>query len=106
MPDGDFKTPVPGRVKVISMKDKSIKDFGNSQPIGNMDGIELLPDGKVLATDWMVGKLMTVAQDGTVNVLINLHQGTADVGYMSRKRIALLPMMMDGTVIAYQLKSP
>ena len=71
-----------------------------------MDGIELLPDGKVLATDWMVGKLMTVAPNGAVNVLVNLHQGSADVGYISKKQIALLPMMMDGTVIAYQLKSP
>ncbi|HTT08321.1 MAG TPA: hypothetical protein VMH34_05980 [Gammaproteobacteria bacterium] len=105
MAAGGFSTPVPGRVKVISMRDKSIKDFGGSQPVGNMDGIELLPDGQVLATDWMVGKLMTVASDGTVNVLVNLHQGSADVGYMSKKRIALLPMMMDGTVIAYQLKS-
>lgn len=105
MAAGGFSTPVPGRVKVISMRDKSIRDFGGSQPVGNMDGIELLPDGQVLATDWMVGKLITVALDGTVKVLVNLHQGTADVGYMSKKKIALLPMMKDGTVIAYQLKS-
>jgi DNA-binding beta-propeller fold protein YncE len=105
MTGGSFNTPVPGRVKVISMRNKSIKDFGGSQPIGNMDGIELLPDGQVLATDWMKGKLMTVVPDGTVKVLINLHHGTANVGYMSKKQIALLPMMMDNMVIAYQLKS-
>ncbi len=105
MSGGGFATPVPGHVKVISMQDKSIQDFGGSQPIGNMDGIELLPDGQVLATDWMAGKLMTVAPDGRVSVLATLHQGTADIGYMSRKKIVLLPMMMDGTVIAYQLRS-
>ena len=100
----DMSTKVPGRVKVISMKDKSIHDFGGNKPVGNMDGIELLPDGKVLATDWVAGGVMTVSAKGDVKQLVDLPQGSADLTIIPKKKMIIVPMMMDNKLIAYRLQ--
>jgi DNA-binding beta-propeller fold protein YncE len=103
MVDG-FKTDVPGHVKVISLKDRSIADLGSDKPIGNMDGIELLPGGMVLATDWMNGALLTVAPDGKVTRLLDLNQGSADHDYLAAEQLAVVPMMNDGIVTGYRIE--
>lgn len=98
-----FATLVPGRIKVVSLKDKSIADFGSGKPIGNMDGIELLAGGSVLATDWMAGSLLVVSPSGEVSQLADLNQGSADLEYVADKKLAVVPMMSDNTVVAYRL---
>lgn len=99
----DFATPVPGRIKTVSLGDKRVADFAGTAPVGNMDGIEVLPDGRVLATDWMAGGLMLVGPDGSRLVLDKLSPGSADLGYAPATRTVLVPMMNDGKVIAFRL---
>ncbi|MCG3203290.1 MAG: hypothetical protein NFCOHLIN_03231 [Gammaproteobacteria bacterium] len=103
---GGFATEVPGHIKVIDIATKAVTDFGSDKPIGNMDGIALMADGSVIATDWMAGSLMTVAQDGTVRQLLDLNQGSADLEYIMNGSIAIVPMMADGKVIAYHIAEP
>ncbi len=103
MTPGSFATEVPGHVKVVSLTTRQIEDFGSNAPVGNLDGIEAMPDGSVLATDWMAGGLMRVAPDGTVTVLDKLAQGSADIGYAPATGTVLVPMMNAGTVIALRL---
>jgi len=102
---GGFNTPVPGHIKVISLTDKSVIDFGSDKPVGNMDGIEILDDGSILATDWMAGGLMTVAATGEVTSLLDLAPGSADHEYIPAKNLVIIPMMQGGTVAAYQLET-
>lgn len=103
---GGFATEVPGRIKVIDIATKAVGDFGSDKPIGNMDGIALMADGTILATDWMAGALMTIAPDGTVRQLLDLNQGSADLEYIMSGSIAIVPMMSDGKVVAYQIAEP
>lgn len=101
-----FATDVPGHIKVINMADKTISDFGSDKPIGNMDGIAMMKDGSILATDWMAGGLMTVSPEGKVHQLLDLNQGSADLEYAVNGSIAFVPMMMDGYVTAYMIAEP
>ncbi len=56
-PDKYFTTNVPGHLKVINFADKSIRNLGKGDPIGNLDGLRSDGNGNYYATDWMDGAL-------------------------------------------------
>jgi len=103
MKDG-FATEVPGRIKVVSLADLSVADFGSATPVGNMDGVEVLEAGTVLATDWVAGGLLAVSPDGEVQHLLDLDQGSADLAYIPDSNTVIIPMMSSGFVAAYRLQ--
>jgi len=103
MTPGEFTTKVPGHVKVVSLADRHIADLGSDAPIGNLDGIEPMADGSLLVTDWMAGGLLQVGRDGAVTRLDPLAPGSADIGYQPRSGTVFVPMMQNGTVVAYRL---
>jgi hypothetical protein len=87
----------------ISLKDQSVSPIGNGQPIGNLDGLELLQPGVYLVTDWAAGALYRVDAKGKAERLIDLNQGSADLTYLPAKKIVLIPMMLDNSLVAYRL---
>ena len=97
-----FNTDVPGHLKSISLKDKSISDIGDGSPVGNMDGVEADADGDFYVTDWMAGKLFHIGRDGNVSTLLTLEKGTADLEYIHDKDTIIIPMMMNNKLIAYK----
>lgn len=99
----DFSTKVPGRMMVIDLATKKVADLGDSKSVGNLDGVE--PDGKggYLVTDWMKGGLFRIARDGTATRLLPLKAGSADLG-TGPDGIVIIPMMKDGTVLAYRVE--
>lgn len=101
MTDG-FATDTPGHLKAVSMKDKSITSIGDGSPVGNLDGVEIDIDGDYYVTDWMAGKLFHIDSDGTVEELLVLNQGMADLEYILEHDLILLPMMKDNTLLAYK----
>jgi sugar lactone lactonase YvrE len=103
MTDG-FATKVPGHLKSVSIQSKAITSLGNGTPVGNLDGLE--PDGRgnYLVTDWMAGGLYRIAPTGEAELLLDLNQGSADLLVLDGGRLAIIPMMMDGTVRAYKIE--
>jgi sugar lactone lactonase YvrE len=87
----------------ISLKDQSVSPIGNGQPIGNLYGLELLQPGVYLVTDWAAGALYRVDAKGKAERLIDLNQGSADLTYLPDKKIVLIPMMLDNSLVAYRL---
>ncbi len=87
----------------ISLTDQSVSPIGNGKPIGNLYGIELLQPGVYLVTDWADGALYRVDQKGRAEMLIDLHQGSADFTYLPDKKIVLIPLMLDNSLAAYRL---
>jgi sugar lactone lactonase YvrE len=87
----------------ISLKDQAVSAIGNGQPIGNLDGLELLQPGVYLVTDWAAGALYRVDAKGKAERLIDLNQGSADLTYLPDKKIVLIPMMLDNSLVAYRL---
>ena len=100
MTDG-FATEVPGHLKRISIKDKTIKSIGDGSSVGNLDGVEIDNDGDFYVTDWMSGKLLHIEHSGEVSVLLDLPQGSADHEYVMRKSLILIPLMKDNKLLSY-----
>ncbi len=103
MTDG-FATAVPGHLKSISIKDKSITSIGDGSPVGNLDGVEVDKDGGFYVTDWMNGKLFHISNTGEVKELLTLKQGSADLEFIIEKDLMFIPMMNDNIMYAYKVK--
>lgn len=95
-----FATARPGPLKAVGF-DGMIRDL--TAGFGHLDGLE--PDGKggYLVSDWMSGGVFAVSRQGKVAKLLQLGQGSADIGLIPEHKLLLVPMMMDGKVAAYKL---
>ncbi len=98
-----FRTEVPGRLKAVSLSDRSITLLGDGSPIGNLDGVEPDGEGGYTLTDWMAGALIRFHADGTVETLLDLPQGSADHEFIPEKKMVIIPMMNDAVVRAWKL---
>lgn len=103
MTDG-FATKVPGHILEVSLSDKKVHDLGNGKPVGNLDGIEILDKDSFIATDWMAGLLFKIGRDGEAKVLMPLAPGSADLSYIAASKLAIIPMMKDGKLIAVKVE--
>ena len=102
MTDG-FATEIPGHLKSISLKDKSITSLGGA-PIGNLDGVESDGKGGYYVTDWMTGKLFQINSNGEATLLLELEQGMADLEVILEHNLILIPMMKNDKLLAYKIK--
>jgi sugar lactone lactonase YvrE len=103
-PKEDFSTDVPGHLKAVDYQSKEITSIGPGDPIGNLDGVESDGQGGYLVTDWFKGGLYDVSADGKAEMLLDLPQGSADHEYIEDEKLAVIPMMMEGTVNAYKIQ--
>ena len=103
-PKEDFSTDVPGHLMAVDYQSKVITSIGPGDPIGNLDGVEPDGQGGYLVTDWFSGGLYDVSADGKAEMLLDLPQGSADHEYVEDEKLAVIPMMMDGTVNAYKVQ--
>ena len=98
-----WETTTPGHMLSVSLADKSIKDLAGGNPVGNLDGLQSLGGGNYLLTDWMAGKVLKFNAGGKTDVLFELGQGNADLGYDAASKTAFIPQMMKGTLHAYKI---
>ncbi len=68
-----------------------------------MDGIEPIGDD-FLVTDWVAGALYRIDRKGKATQLLDLKQGSADIGYVPETGLLLIPMMMDDKLVAYKVQ--
>ena len=99
----DFSSKTPGHLIAIDLKTKAISDIGPGEPVGNLDGLEPDGAGNWLVTDWVAGTLFRIHPDGKAEQLMDLNQGSADLEFMEKEKLAIIPMMMDGKLVATQL---
>ena len=93
----------PGRMRVVDLGTKKVSDLGGPGLVGNLDGV--VPDGAGghLVTDWVSGGLFHLPAGGGAARLLPLKQGSADLGTGPGEGLVLIPMMMDGAVLAYRV---
>lgn len=99
----DFSSKTPGHLIAIDLNTKAISDIGSGEPVGNLDGLEPDGAGNWLVTDWVAGALFRIHSDGKVEQLMDLNQGSADLEFLEEKKLAIIPMMMDGKLVATRL---
>lgn len=103
MTDG-FATTVAGHMKTINLKNKQIQSLGDKTPVGNLDGLESDGNGNYFVTDWVAGKLLHITPSGISTTLISLDKGSADHTVLHEQGLIIIPMMLTGKVLAYQIK--
>lgn len=96
----DFSTTVLGHLIVVDLKTKAISTVGSGEPVGNLDGLESDGKGKWITTDWMAGALLRIDVSGDAELLMDMNQGSADIGVINSEAMVLVPMMNDNKVIA------
>jgi outer membrane protein assembly factor BamB len=88
----------------VDIEDQSVSKLGSGDPIGNLDGLQLLQPGIYLVTDWDAGVLYRVDAKGKADRLIKLSKGSADLSYLPDKKIVLIPIMLNNSLVAYTLE--
>ena len=95
-------TPELGGLLAVDLKDQSVSTIRND-PIGNLDGLQLLQAGIFLVTDWAAGALYRVGTKGKPERLLKLNKGSADLVYLADEKTVLVPIMLSNTLVAYKL---
>jgi sugar lactone lactonase YvrE len=100
----DWSTKVPGHLLAVDIASKTITDLGDPAPVGNLDGLEPDGAGGWYISDWLAGGLYHAGPDGKATQIMDLAQGSADLGLIPDAKLLLVPMMIDGTVVAYKVE--
>ena len=100
----DFTTETPGHLLTVDLKSKKVTPAGPGKPIGNLDGLEPDGSGGWLATDWIAGALYRIDANGNATQLLDLNQGSADLEFIQAEKLAIIPMMMDGKIVAHRIE--
>ena len=95
-------TPELGGLLAVDLKDQSVSTIRND-PIGNLDGLQLLQPGIFLVTDWAAGALYRVGTKGKPERLLKLNKASADLVYLADEKTVLVPIMLSNTLVAYKL---
>jgi hypothetical protein len=96
-----FATAVKGKLIKVSMSDRKITDITTS--FANGDGLKAYKDG-YLVSDWAAGKIFFVDGKGAVKEIGSYNQGTADIEFVTSKKLLLIPQMSEGKILAFQVK--
>lgn len=92
-----------GGLFAVNVEDQSVSKLANGELIGNLDGLQALQPGTYLVTDWAAGGLYRVDAKGKVERLLKLGKGSADFIYLPDKKTALIPIMLNNSLVAYTL---
>jgi sugar lactone lactonase YvrE len=101
-PGPDFSTEVPGRLYALDLGTRE-KTLITPEPLANIDGVESDGAGGWVVTDYMAGKLIHIAADGTATDLAAFGAGTADLAFVAGDGTAFVPHMQENRVAAYAL---
>jgi DNA-binding beta-propeller fold protein YncE len=95
--------PVLGHLFVLDPKTKE-KTLLTKDTVAHIDGLEADGNGGWVISDWLLGKVSHIDREGKIKTLLELAQGTADISYLPRQKLLILPRMKDNKVEAYQLE--
>lgn len=97
-----YATETPGKIIKVTLSNNVIGDM--TSPVGNLDGLVCTADGKFI-TDWLSGKLLYYASSTkTLTEILDLPQGSADIGFNYKTNVLYIPQMLDNKVVAYSVK--
>lgn len=99
----NWSAKVPGNIYALDLTTKK-KTLITTEPLGNLDGLELMADGSYLTSDWAAGRVYKVSPQGVVTQIpVKSEQGIADIGYILSTKTLLIPYMNGSRITAYEL---
>lgn len=91
-------------LRVIDLETRRVEPLAGRTPIGGVDAVEPDEYGGYFLSDWPAGKVMYFpADNGRVQLLKDLGQGTADLEYVAAQRMVYLPIMMSDQLVGYRV---
>jgi sugar lactone lactonase YvrE len=100
---GEGQKPELGGLYAVDIEKQSITKLGASEAIGNLDGLQALAPGSYLVTDWAAGGLIRVDVKGKAERVLKLGKGSADFIYLPESKTAIVPIMLNNSLVAYTL---
>ncbi len=98
----DFTVDKLGGLYSIDLKTREKLPI-TTEPLGNMDGLELDAGGNFLASDWVAGKVFRVTPEGKAKELLSGISGAADIGWIPDGQTLLVPSGNGNRVFAYRI---
>ena len=92
-----------GGLLAVDLEKQAVSTIGNNDKLGNLDGLQALQPGVYLVTDWAAGGLYRIDAKGKFERLIKLGKGSADLIYLPDQKMALIPIMLSNSLVAYTL---
>ncbi len=92
-----------GGLYAIDIEKQSVSKLGDSEAIGNLDGLQAGEPGAYLVSDWAAGGLYRVPAKGKAERLLKLGKGSADFIYLPDQKLAIIPIMLSNALVAYTL---
>jgi len=100
---GDGQKQELGGLLAVDLEKQAVSTIGNNDKLGNLDGLQALQPGVYLVTDWAAGGLYRIDAKGKFERLIKLGKGSADLIYLPDQKMALIPIMLSNSLVAYTL---
>ena len=100
----DFTTLVGGHLITVDTGTGDVAPLGSGDPVGNLDGLEPDGAGNWIASDFLAGAVYRIAPDGSFGMLVDLDPGSADLEYVPDRSLVIVPMMLDGRLVAYRME--
>ena len=97
-----FETLTLGRLLALDLRTRKVQPVTKAT-VGNLDGLELDGKGGFLVTDWIEGAVLHISAKGAVTSVLDLPKGSADIAYLSKKKLLIVPQMLENKVTAYDL---
>ncbi len=92
----------PGELYTLSANGQ--KENVRTLPAGQLDGVEILPDGAFLVSSWEASVVYRVQRDGMAKVVVKDVPSPADIGYDSRRNRVLIPIFTKNYLVIQSLK--
>jgi sugar lactone lactonase YvrE len=92
-----------GGLLAVDIEKQAVTAIGKDDKLGNLDGLQALGPGAYLVTDWAAGGLYRLDAKGKFERLLKLGKGSADFIYFPDKKLALIPIMLSNSLVAYTL---
>ncbi|MEW5915928.1 MAG: SMP-30/gluconolactonase/LRE family protein, partial [Gemmatimonadota bacterium] len=91
-----------GGQSITSITTTNLQPIPIAGGVGGYDGIEILPDGRVLVTSWQ-DSTVNVVVDGALRKVITGVDGPADIGIDTKRMVLALPRFSAGRVEYYHI---
>ncbi len=101
--DGKALNAGIGKLHKMDITTQKLSDI-TPNPLGNLDGLQVLDNSSYFVTDWKEGKVFKVYKDGTSEELLDTERGAADLWYIKEKKLLLLPLNKQNKLAFYQVK--
>ncbi|HSD92818.1 MAG TPA: hypothetical protein VLB11_07300 [Methyloceanibacter sp.] len=100
---GEGQQQERGGLYAIDIEKQAVNKIGDSESIGHLDGLQALQPGVYLVSDWAAGGLYRAGAKGKVERVLKLGKGSADFLYLPDQKLAIIPIMLGNSLVAYQL---